>query len=370
MKIVKCARCGKYIHEAPRCCFCGNTSGFEEIFEDAVHENAARDYARLQTLVEDKRFDEAIKLSYDILEWAPNVSGVFRLRLLAKNRCTDDSALIAKGFSPEEDPDFLNALRFSKKEERAAYEAVRKAVFDLRTNLKEELKRHEHHSKANTDILRIRDQIGGELERRRNNLFSAWSELEKAEQSLYAVSADCRLIVKEHQEALAEAAKEATDIKAEASGMRECTATQLHAFHVRLGKALDRSNGAREAMSSMQKEHPWIRSFSELASQRDRQARALRSEIDGLKAYCKTVQQTTDEINRIEKRHKTALDAAERFDFQDAAALLGEDAFNKVLLRAGVGTGVLTGAAAGSAQSERSEKKSEDYYSVWGLTED
>ena len=120
----------------------------------------------------------------------------------------------------------------------------------------------------------------------------------------------------------------------------------------------------------MQKEHPWIRSFSELASQRDRQARALRSEIDGLKAYCKTVQQTTDEINRIEKRHKTALDAAERFDFQDAAALLGEDAFNKVLLRAGVGTGVLTGAAAGSAQSERSEKKSEDYYSVWGLTED
>lgn len=77
MKIVRCPKCGKYIHKAVKCFHCGNTAGFEEISGSDVHENITQEYARMDILIEDKKYDEAIALSYTILEWMPNLAGVF-----------------------------------------------------------------------------------------------------------------------------------------------------------------------------------------------------------------------------------------------------------------------------------------------------
>lgn len=88
MKIVRCPKCGKYIHKAVKCFHCGNTAGFEEISGSDVHENITQEYARMDILIEDKKYDEAIALSYTILEWMPNLAGVFWFRLLARYKCS------------------------------------------------------------------------------------------------------------------------------------------------------------------------------------------------------------------------------------------------------------------------------------------
>ena len=131
MKIVKCPKCGKYLHKATRCLFCGNTSDFQEIPEEVVHKNIGTDYAHVDFLVESKKYDEAMELSYKVIEWMPNLAGIFWLRLLAKNKCSNDADLIIKGFDCEQDSDYCNALRFAKGEARQAYSAIGDAVKSL-----------------------------------------------------------------------------------------------------------------------------------------------------------------------------------------------------------------------------------------------
>ncbi len=62
-----------------------------------IHENVRDEYENLERLVKNGKYTEAITLSKLVLEWMPNCSDVFWLRLLAKNGCDSDEALIRKG---------------------------------------------------------------------------------------------------------------------------------------------------------------------------------------------------------------------------------------------------------------------------------
>lgn len=337
MKLVKCPKCGKYIHKAVKCFHCGNTAGFEEISSGEVRENVAQEYARMDVLIEDKKYNEAITLSYTVLEWMPNLAGVFWLRLLAKYKCSTAIDLICKGFPCDEDADFCNALDFSTDEEHSAYEDIKAVVSQIRVLLKKEISDHEYSSKSATDIMRIKKTMQGEIECRKEKLFSLWSDLENTEHSLYALEMDCRLLMKEHQMGLEKAAQEAAAIKSEAYRMEECTAEKLHSLQVRMGNVLQLSESSKDSIDSMKKQHPWVKSFFDLVTKRNEKVRLINSEISSLSSYERTVQQIVAEIEHIEIQHKTALIAADKYDFSDAVALLGINAFNEVLRNAGVG---------------------------------
>lgn len=381
MKIVKCPKCGKYIHKAVKCFHCGNTAGFEEISSVEVHENVVQEYARMDVLIEDKKYDEAIALSYTILEWMPNLAGVFWLRLLAKYKCSTAIDLICKGFPCDEDADFCNALDFSTDEEHSAYEDIKAAVSQIRIALKKEISEHEYSSKSATDIMQIKKTMQGEIERRKEKLFSLWSDLEDTEHSLYALEMDCRLLTKEHQTGLEKSAQAAAAIKSEAYRLEECTAEKLHSLQVRMGNVLQQSESSKDSIDSMKKQHPWVKSFSDLVTKRNEKVRLINSEISSLSSYERTVQQTVSEIERIESRHRTALIAADKYDFTDSAALLGTNAFNDVLRSAGVGVGssvsIVSEEKVSSTKVDEmqlgdadTEMDMEDYYAAWGLNED
>ena len=381
MKIVKCPKCGKYIHKAVKCFHCGNTAGFEEISSVEVHENVVQEYARMDVLIEDKKYDEAIALSYTILEWMPNLAGVFWLRLLAKYKCSTAIDLICKGFPCDEDADFCNALDFSTDEEHSAYEDIKAAVSQIRIALKKEICEHEYSSKSATDIMQIKKTMQGEIERRKEKLFSLWSDLEDTEHSLYALEMDCRLLTKEHQTGLEKSAQAAAAIKSEAYRLEECTAEKLHSLQVRMGNVLQQSESSKDSIDSMKKQHPWVKSFSDLVTKRNEKVRLINSEISSLSSYERTVQQTVSEIERIESRHRTALIAADKYDFTDSAALLGTNAFNDVLRSAGVGVGssvsIVSEEKVSSTKVDEmqlgdadTEMDMEDYYAAWGLNED
>lgn len=309
------------------------------------------------------------------------MAGVFWFRLLARYKCSTAIDLICKGFPCDEDSDFCNALDFSVDEEHSAYEDIKETVSQIRVSLKKEISEHEYSSKSATDIMRIKKTMQGEIERRKEKLFSLWSDLEDAEHSLYALEMDCRLLMKEHQTGLEKAAQAASAIKSEAYRMEECTAEKLHSLQVRMEYVLQQSESSKDSIDSMRKQHPWVKSFSDLVTKRNEKVRLINSEISSLSSYERTVQQTISEIERIESRHKTALIAADKYDFMNAVALLGTSAFNDVLRGAGVGVSssvsIVPGEKFSSTEVDETqsgdaddEMDMEDYYAAWGLSED
>lgn len=379
MKIVKCSKCKKFIHKTDKCLHCGNTMGFEETEMPVLHENAAAEYSRVKSLVEDKKFSEALTLSRSVIEWMPNLPGIFWLRLLAKNKCTNAAELIQKGFNCKEDADFCNAMAFSTGTEHNAYQDIQNIVLATQSALKAEISNHEYQCKMKTNILQIKKTMKGEVDSRKKKLFVLWAELEATEHSMYTLEKDCILLSKEHSDALDKAAQAASSIKNETYRLEECTAENLHKYQVKIGNILQQSEQAKDAVESMKKQHPWVKSFNDLIKKRDEQVRQITNEITSLKTYEATVQQTLDEIDRIEQRHRTAIRAVESFDFVDAANLLGKDSYNTVLRGIGLGVDVQITVSSQGWQTNTiyttpvvtdDDDDMEDYYSAWGLPND
>lgn len=330
MKIVKCSKCGHYIYIADQCLYCGNTTGFDEIEMPQIHENVVDEYSKVESLVKSRKFDEAISISNKVIEWMPNFSGIFWLRLLAKERCASTVELLGKGFNCEDNADFCNALKFSNGAEQTIYLDIKNLVITARKRLKEEILNHEFHCKLKTDILQIKNSIKSEINMRQEKLLSLWSDLENTENALYALEMDCKLLSKEYREAIEKADQAASFIKTETYRLEECTEENLFKYQIRIGNAIQQSEQAKSALESMKNEHPWVKKFNELVSLRDGQVRLLTTELSSLKNYRATIQHTLSEIDKIENCHRTSIRMVENYDFTDAFNLLGKECFNRI----------------------------------------
>ena len=336
MNIVRCNKCGKFIHNEHKCYLCGNQEEFEITPDVSVHKNAVEDYSRMEGLLRMKKYDEVIDLSYKVLEWTPNLAGAFWLRLLANNNCVDTIELISKGFSCDDDSDFCNALLYSEGAEHETYVNIQRIIREIQKILREELQQHELQCKMQTDILQIKNRMQGEIEKRKQKVLALWSELEKTEHALYVIETDSKLLVKEYQIGLETAARIAANIKSETYKLEECEVDELHSFQIRLGHVLLQSESSKESLESMKKQHPWVKNFGDLILQRDQLIQNIKAEISSLASYESSVQQTISEINRIEQQHKSALLENEKFKFVEGVALIGLDKFNQILHSVGV----------------------------------
>ena len=380
MKIVKCSKCGKYIYKANRCFHCGNTTGFDEIDMPQIHENVVAEYSKVESLLESKKFNESFSLSHTVIEWMPNFAGIFWLRLLAKNKCTVVDELIEKGFNCEDDADFCNALTFSIGAEHSIYIDIQHMVIAVRKALKEEILNHEYNCKIQTNILQIKKNMQDEMDVRKQKLFALWSALEEIEYALYTLEMDCRLISKEYSEALEKAAFAASWTKRRVYQLRECTEKEFHKYQVKIENILQQSEQAKADLERIKQQNSWIHSFNDLTKKRDEQVRLISTEISSLKSYEATIQQTLDEIARIEERHRKAVRAVEAYDFLDAVNLLGKDCYNKALHNIGLGIDVQTSISSQDWQSntisalpiggEDENVDTDNYYSVLGLFND
>ena len=379
MTIVKCKKCKKHLHKSNKCFYCGNTIGFNEVEMPSIHENVVVEYSKVEALVESKKFTEALQLSHIVIEWMPNLAGIFWLRLLARKKCTTAVELIQKGFNCEEDADFCNALAFSIGAERKAYQDMRNTVLAIQKALRSEILSHEYQCKMKTNILQIKKTMKGEVDARKKTLFTLWTELEETEQSMYTLEKDCTLLSKEYSDSLDFAAQAASSVKAETYRIEECTAEKFHKYQVRIGNILQQSEQAKDAMENMKNQHPWVKTFNDLVKKRDEQMQQIANEISSLKIYEATVQQTLDEIDRIEQRHRAVLRAVDTFDFLDAANLLGRDAYNVVLRGIGLSVDVQISVSSQGWQPNTTfnapidtdeDEDTDDYYSAWGLPND
>ena len=334
MIIVRCSKCGKYIHKATQCYHCGNTADFYEVVTPEVHKNAVQDYADMEMLTKNGKYNEAFSLSFKILEWMPFFPGVFWLRLLAKNNCSNAIELIRKGFPCDTDSDFLNALDYSTGEEHEVYKDIQDIVSEIKLSLKREITSHKYKCISDTKIGQIRENMQMEINGRKQKLFSLWSDLEATEQSLFEIEADCRLLMKDYQTSMKNAIQEASDIRAEAGEKTECTAYERHSILSRMGSVLQQYTSARDTIRRMNEQHPWVKTFSELVSRRDAIEKSINSEITTFADYKQSIQLILNKIEQIEKEHKKAYTFADHYIFLNAAALIGSDAYDQILIAA------------------------------------
>ena len=338
MRIFKCIKCNKYIyaHESARCFYCGNTERFEEVYKVPVHEMVADDFERMEVFVEQQQFYEAFDVSDKILEWMPDVAGVFWYRLLIRKQCVSIADLLSKGVDCEEDADFYNAVRFSGEEERTIYEDIRDCMEQMKQALKCNIAKHEAEDKAKTDLIMLGKNMEQELRSRKGRLFELWSQLDKVERSMYAVEMDCRLSAEEYKLELKQAMQMSDALFEEIYDFEECDEEALHEYYVKLGSVLMLSEQAKHDINQFAEHHPKAIELAGLILKRDKINSQLNQELEALKEYEAGVQKTISSVEEIEKEHRKAKRAADKYDFTEAAAILGEEAFHQILHEIGI----------------------------------
>ncbi len=337
MTITKCGKCGELMHKADRCFACGNTTDFTKVDSTlTIHENVREEYENLERLVKNGKYDEALTLSKLVLEWMPSCSDVFWLRLLAKNHCDTDEALIRKGVSCEDSADYHNAVMFANETQKKVYSNVAAKIAAVKKILTQYITEHEYAEKGNTVIIQAQSDFPGEIETRRKKLFKLWEELKQVESQMVAIEKDCLLLVNEHKDALEKANTEAASIKNKSYKMEQCSADDLHKYQTQFGNLLYQSEQAKASIDSMRRQHPWMETYNTLVKKRDGIVSQINSEINSLKSYESRVQSTVSEIERIETRHTAALISVTKYNFSEIRSLLGENRFMSAFVEAGV----------------------------------
>lgn len=337
MTIIRCERCGMLLHKADRCFSCGNTMNFTKVSStDQIHENVKDEYAKLEVLLKDSKYSEALELSRKVLEWMPSCSDVFWIRLLAKNNCCTDEALIRRGVSCEDSADYYNALLFADDMQKAVYTTVAGKIEAVKKVLAQQIDTHEYSEKSNTVIVKVQSEFLSEIETHRKKLFQLWEELEQTESKIMEIEKDCDLLIKEYKKSLGKASAEARSIKSRVYQMEQCTAEELHKLQIQLGNSLNQSEQAKGSISSIRKQHPWIETYRSLVRDRDSIVSQINDDINTLKAYESRVQSIISEIERIEVRHSAARISVSKYHFSDIRSMLGENLFMAAFNEAGV----------------------------------
>lgn len=337
MMMVKCQKCGKTIHKAEKCLYCGNPSDFLVLDEmDNIHENVAMEYAELPSLLAAGKFSQLIEKSRVVLRWMPRCSSVFWMRLLAKNGCKTDAELIENGVSCDDAADFYNAYRYGSPTEKASYDNVKELIEIIRSSFEAVIVKHEYEEKAATRIVRSQSEFASEIQLRRKELFDLWSQLEKVEQEMYVIEQDCKLLMNEHKLSLDRAKSEAAQIKSQVYRLNECTADELHKYLVCLGNVLNQSDVSKKEIELMRKQLPWIGTFNNKVQERERINSQITAKLSDLRAYESRVKSTVSEIERIEKRHQLALRLVANYDFKSAKLLLGARKYEETMSNAGL----------------------------------
>lgn len=336
MKIVKCKKCGNMIHEASRCYHCANTS-FDPIQEkNVIHPNVKEEFRRIHILLQDKKFDDVIRLSEVLLEWMPRCAEVFWIRLLASHKCSTDMELICTGVVCHEDANYSNAVRYASPDEYKAYTDVSKRIEAIQGGLQKELVRFIHDRKVATRVTNMPLEIKKQMESKRKRLYDLWCDLEATEQKLYMKEMDCRLLSREYQDALQSAHSTASSIKSATYKSDQCTEKELHNYQAQLGATLRQSEQTRESLANMKAQHPWVKEFAELVQLREQQITAITVELNALKRYESDIRDVVSAFERIEENFHNVSRQIQNAQFREVKAFLEDTIFDRVLREAGI----------------------------------
>lgn len=341
MIIIKCNKCGGLLHKTDKCFACGNIGNFEKVsISIDIHEKVYEEYERLEKLVRNGEFEEAISLSETVLEWMPFCSDIFWLIILSKNKCKTDDELIRKGFSAAESSDYYNAVLFGTEEQKKAYALVAEKIDDVQKTLRNTIIKHEYSEKTATSIIQLQEEFQAEIESRRNKLIDLWKQLEEVEHEMLVTEKDCNLLVEEYKDTLSSTRISANHLKKQIYEMKiksaEFDADVYHKYNTKFDDLLHESEEAKKALDTMKKQHPLITAYNNLEVKRNDLVNLITNELTSMQLYENQVKTTVSEIEQIEIRHKDALKALLSYRFEDIRRMLGDNQFEASFTEAGI----------------------------------
>lgn len=337
MIIVRCSKCGALLHKSERCFLCGNVNGFDECYIDSdIHENVKHEYENLELLISAEKYEDALNLSYLILEWMPNSSSVFWLRLMAKNKCKSDEELVRKGFCYEDSADYYNACKFANELQKAAYGSVIQKIDAVKSSLLEKIWEYEYREKEKLSILQYQEDIPSEMKKYENTLFSLWTKLEKTELDIKVIEKDFQLLVQEYDQTLLNANDAALSLKSKTYKLSECSEEEYYTFQIQLDDLLHLTEQASSTVEMMKNQHPWLTDYKNYLTKRDDLCSQIASELNKLKNYQTNIKSTINSFEDIEEKSQNARDYVEAYCFANAKNLLGELEYSDAFIKAGV----------------------------------
>lgn len=337
MMIVICHKCGRKIHSADKCPYCGNAIEFETINEKTeIHEKVSMEYLQLAAFLDAGEFTKLLEKSRVVLRWMPTCSAVFWMRLLAKNGCKTDAELIQKGVNCDDSAEFYNAYRYGTTAEKATYNNVKNLIENICVALESAIIIHEYEEKVATPIMRYKSEAHSNFRKKYKELFELWTQLEKTEQEMHVIEQECKFLLNEHKISLDNSKSEAAQIKDQSYKLNECTSEELNKYMIRLGNVLNLSDTSKREIELMRKQLPWIETFNSKVQEREKINSEITSKLSDLRAYENRIKSTVSEIEHIEKRHQLALRSLFNYDFQSTISLLGAKKYEEVLNNAGL----------------------------------
>lgn len=331
MKIVVCPKCGKKMHIAERCIYCGNSDNFKKINStEKIHENITEEYNQLDELLRKGSFDQVLEKSKFVLKWMPTKSEIFWLRMLAKNKCSCDLELVQKGFFLEKSADYYNAQKYASHDEKEVYNSILELMNKIQTGFYSAIDIHEYEEKKATSILESQIEFTEEINNRKETLFNLWTQLEKIEQEMCSIEQHCKLLVNEHIDTLKNTKLDAEAIKNESYKLNECTYEEYFYFQVRLGNILNLLDQSKREADLIKNQNSNVFKFKELENDRNKLCEKISTELSNLKSYKKRYQSILLEIEKIEKRHQIAKKDISNYCFQGMYSLLGLHKYEEV----------------------------------------
>ena len=336
MGIVQCKKCGRLIHSASRCYHCGGTEMVRLGNEPIVHEKIAGGYGRIEQLLQQRKYSEVLSAIDKVVEWMPTNPEVYWTKLLAKHECSSDAELICSGINISEDSEYQNALLFANSDENKIYTDVSSKVETLCRILNAYLNKTTKQKKQSTGVHSIQQEMRNQIPTRQQRLIKIWFRISSIEQEMLSLDKDCQLITHEYYTSIKEARKSAMASKDHIYRLEECTEDEFLEQQIGLDAKLQSAIQAKNEIQEIKENHPWVKRFGELCSERDRYVKMLQSELRDLRNYEATIKEVVASYKKVEAEHLRLSRAIQNADIKMVRAALGESVFKDSLRRAGI----------------------------------
>ena len=336
MKIYRCNTCGKYYVNNKKCYYCGGFGEQQPAELDRLHQNVKDEYQALQEDMEQEHFEEVLKRSEKISEWAPDFPDIFLDRFMAEKKCANMEDLLIKGFDFENDANFVNAMRFSSGVQHEVYAEIQEKLKKLQEQLLKAIDLHEYQAECEVPVTETKKEVESYLDEKKKKVFSCWKEIEMTERKMQVIEQNCAMLPAEHKKTLDNAYVEIGRVSESRRGTNACTEEDLHKYQVQIGAIIQESEDAKNAIQNMKEHHPYIKEYKDLFLERKKQVDALHEELLDLRSHMIGVNIRINRLEEIREKCMSVKCAVKEYKFEKAQELLGTQRFNESVAASGI----------------------------------
>lgn len=337
MKIMVCETCGKHIHRDERCFHCGGTGMYPAEYELEIHQAAQTVYQQMHEHLTRREFDRVLALSEQALEWMAFTGEIYWLRLLAGRECATDRELLIRGADLEHSGDYFNAIKYAGAEEHQVYLDVQEKTDALKQELRRAVERHFREEKQAMKLADTARELEKKILETQIAVTELWGKLNKTEDSIRSLEADCRMALMPHLRTLEKAQALADTLRQQVNQLKACSEEEFRGYQLRLASALQMSEEGARLVEKLKSGHPWMAEYQRLKAEQTQYVDQINGAMDQMDTYAARARALAKRLEELERDRGAVLASVAAGDFREARLRLDEQEFDGALAASGIG---------------------------------